>query len=140
MATSTVFRPKRPCRCCGCAARARCQAAPGNVAANIASLGGRATLIGLIGLDEAGTRLRQLLSQQERIADVLVPSAHRPTICKTRFIAGRQQVVRTDDESEAALLADEEAGVIAAFAAHLPGCHALILFRLWQVRTQPRVL
>ena len=77
----------------------------GNVAANIASLGGRAILVGLVGLDEAATRLRALLAAQPLVSEVLVASAHRPTICKTRFIAGRQQVVRTDDESEAALAA-----------------------------------
>ncbi len=99
----------------------------GNVAANVASLGGRAVLIGLVGLDEAGARLRQLLTRQDRVRDALVASARRPTICKTRFIAGRQQVVRTDDESDAALLEEEEAGLLAAFAAGLPGCQAVVL-------------
>ncbi len=96
----------------------------GNVAANIASLGGRAILVGLVGLDEAGARLRQLLAAQPRLAAGLVASAHRPTICKTRFIAGRQQVVRADDESAAALFADEEAGAarrLHGASAALPG-------------------
>ena len=99
----------------------------GNVAANVASLGGRAVLIGLVGQDEAGARLRQLLTRQDRVRDALVASARRPTICKTRFIAGRQQVVRTDDESDAPLLEEEEAGLLAAFAAGLPGCQAVVL-------------
>ncbi len=99
----------------------------GNVAANIASLGGRAVLIGLVGQDAAGLCLRQLLAGQPRVSDVLVSSAHRPTICKTRFIAGRQQVVRTDEESDAALLPEEEAGLLSAFAAQLPGCQAVVL-------------
>ena len=110
----------------------------GNVAANIASLGGRAVLIGLVGLDDAGARLRQLLAAQDRVSEVLVASAHRPTICKTRFIAGRQQVVRTDDESEAALLADEETGLIAAYSAQLPGCQAVVLSDYGKSALSPR--
>ncbi len=99
----------------------------GNVASNIASLGGRAVLVGLIGQDEAGRRLRELLGASPRITDALVSSTHRPTICKTRFIAGRQQVVRTDDESGASLLPDEETDLASAVQALLPGCQALIL-------------
>ncbi len=99
----------------------------GNVAANIASLGGNAVLVGLVGQDEAGTRLAGLLGARPRIEPALVTSPHRPTICKTRFIAGRQQVVRTDDENTAALFPAEEAGLLAAYEAHLPGCHAVVL-------------
>ena len=99
----------------------------GNVAANIASLGGRAVLIGLVGADEAGARLTRLLGARAGIEPALVISAHRPTICKTRFIAGRQQVVRTDDESAAPLFAAEEADLLAAYTTHLPGCHAVVL-------------
>lgn len=99
----------------------------GNVAANIASLGGHAVLIGLVGDDDAGARLTRLLGARARIAAALVTSAHRPTICKTRFIAGRQQVVRTDDESVAPLFPAEEDGLLAAYTARLPGCHAVVL-------------
>ena len=99
----------------------------GNVASNIASLGGRAVLVGLIGRDESGARLRQNLAARPRIDEALVESAHRPTICKSRFIAGRQQVVRTDDESAAPLFPGEEADLMAAITRRLPGCHAVVL-------------
>jgi D-beta-D-heptose 7-phosphate kinase/D-beta-D-heptose 1-phosphate adenosyltransferase len=99
----------------------------GNVASNIASLGGGAVLIGLVGQDEAGARLRQLLAAVPRVTASLVDTAARPTICKTRFIAGRQQVVRTDDESAAPLSDAEEAGLVRAFLAHLPACQSVIL-------------
>jgi D-beta-D-heptose 7-phosphate kinase/D-beta-D-heptose 1-phosphate adenosyltransferase len=98
----------------------------GNVASNIASLGGRAVLVGLVGADDAGARLRQIVAAQKRIAPALLPTAHRPTICKTRFVAGRQQVVRADEESAAAATGDEVAALIAALDAHIEGADAVI--------------
>jgi D-beta-D-heptose 7-phosphate kinase/D-beta-D-heptose 1-phosphate adenosyltransferase len=99
----------------------------GNVACNIASLGGRAVLVGLAGEDYAGDRLTRLLAARRGIGDALVRSARRPTICKTRFIAGRQQVVRADDESSDALSDAEEAALVESVAAHLPQAGALVL-------------
>jgi D-beta-D-heptose 7-phosphate kinase/D-beta-D-heptose 1-phosphate adenosyltransferase len=99
----------------------------GNVASNIASLGGRAVLVGLIGDDEPGAHLRRLVAANPRVTAALVETRHRPTICKTRFVAGRQQVVRADDESRDKLRADEEAALIAALDAHLADVQAVIL-------------
>jgi D-beta-D-heptose 7-phosphate kinase/D-beta-D-heptose 1-phosphate adenosyltransferase len=99
----------------------------GNVANNVASLGGRAVLVGLVGDDEPGARLRRILGGNGLILPALVATAHRPTVCKTRFIAGRQQVVRADEESTDGLLADEEAALIAAVDTHLPAVQAVIL-------------
>ena len=98
----------------------------GNVACNIASLGGRAILIGLVGADESGTRLQAIVAGRSAITSALVRTSHRPTICKTRFVAGRQQVVRADEESRAPLHPDEEQALIAAFSAQLPGAQAVI--------------
>ncbi len=98
----------------------------GNVASNIASLGGTAILIGLTGEDESATRLRAIIAARPAIVPALIGSAHRPTICKTRFVAGRQQVVRADEESRAPLQPDEEAALIAVFEAQLPQAHAVI--------------
>ena len=99
----------------------------GNVACNVAALGGRALLVGVVGEDEAGARLRRLLAAQPRITDALVGSPHRPTICKTRFIAGRQQVVRADDESIDTLFDDEERALMTAFDAYLEHAQAVVL-------------
>jgi D-beta-D-heptose 7-phosphate kinase/D-beta-D-heptose 1-phosphate adenosyltransferase len=99
----------------------------GNVACNVAALGGRAILVGVVGEDEAGARLRRLLAAQPRITDALVGSPHRPTICKTRFIAGRQQVVRADDESIDTLFDDEERALMVAFDAYLEHAQAVVL-------------
>ena len=68
-----------------------------NVLHNIYSLGGQATLCGIIGNDEMGGRLRQLLTDLGTSGQGLV-LGKRPTTVKTRVVAHGQQVVRFDRE------------------------------------------
>src|SRR5713226_9377202 len=63
----------------------------GNVARNIAALGGTAVLLGLIGQDPAGAEIQALIAGTKGLVDRHVASPRRPTICKTRYIAGHQQ-------------------------------------------------
>ncbi|MCM1512417.1 MAG: D-glycero-beta-D-manno-heptose-7-phosphate kinase [Oxalobacter formigenes] len=69
-----------------------------NVARNVASLGPQATLLGIIGNDEAGKSLSGILKKNN-----IVPLLHRdtemPTIVKLRVIANQQQLIRIDFES-----------------------------------------
>jgi D-beta-D-heptose 7-phosphate kinase/D-beta-D-heptose 1-phosphate adenosyltransferase len=59
----------------------------GNVARNIAALGGRCIFIGLIGADDAGARLQAELEREARIESVLVSDPERPTTRKVRFVS-----------------------------------------------------
>lgn len=70
-----------------------------NVAVNAAAMGAQVCLIGLLGLDEAAEKLRGNLAGYARL-DIagLVEDPTRPTITKTRVVAGRQQLVRIDSE------------------------------------------
>lgn len=68
-----------------------------NVARNIAHLDGQVTLLGIIGDDENGERLEQLLAE-ENISSALVKQDSQPTITKLRVISRQQQVVRLDFE------------------------------------------
>ncbi|MDN3565740.1 bifunctional D-glycero-beta-D-manno-heptose-7-phosphate kinase/D-glycero-beta-D-manno-heptose 1-phosphate adenylyltransferase HldE [Paeniroseomonas aquatica] len=99
----------------------------GNVARNISALGGQAVLIGLLGQDSAASEFRALLAEDLRITDACVLSGARPTICKTRLIAGTQQLARLDEETSHLAEPAEAAALVAAVAAALPGCNALIL-------------
>src|SRR5438874_1871369 len=99
----------------------------GNVARNIAALGGRAVLMGLLGHDQAGEEVRALIGETPGIVDAHAASADRPTICKTRFIAGHQQMLRVDEESPHDLEAEEERALLAMLDRHLPQCDAVIL-------------
>src|SRR4029077_10597427 len=59
--------------------------AAGNVARNIAALGGKAVLMGLLGHDAAGAEVRALIAQTPGLTDRHVASAHRPTGGKTPY-------------------------------------------------------
>jgi len=69
-----------------------------NVANNIRALGGQVTLLGVVGHDERGERLRQELARCGIATDGIFSDAGRPTVGKTRVIAHHQQVVRIDRE------------------------------------------
>ena len=69
----------------------------GNVARNIVALGGKATMVGLIGDDRDGETLSELL-EKSAIDTALVHDDRRRTTRKTRIIAQNQQIVRVDRE------------------------------------------
>ncbi|MGB2897980.1 MAG: PfkB family carbohydrate kinase [Candidatus Acidiferrum sp.] len=78
--------------------QSECLGGAGNVAANIAALGGEVEAFGVIGSDEAGRALDRCL----RVAGIthkgVVSDSKRVTTIKTRIIARHQQVVRVDHE------------------------------------------
>ena len=74
-----------------------------NTAANVASLGGRAIVAGIVGDDSAGQRIRDLLDGQGIDSTAIVVDSSRPTTTKTRVIAHSQQMVRIDHEQPGAL-------------------------------------
>jgi D-beta-D-heptose 7-phosphate kinase/D-beta-D-heptose 1-phosphate adenosyltransferase len=96
----------------------------GNVAINVASLGGRADIVGLVGRDEAGTLLRHRL-EDAGVTCRLIDALHHPTITKLRIVSRHQQLIRLDFEENFAVL--ESAGVEAALAAALPDAGAVVL-------------
>jgi D-glycero-beta-D-manno-heptose-7-phosphate kinase len=72
----------------------------GNAASNVAALGGRVTLAGAVGRDDAGDRLVESLEERGVRLD-LVRSREVATPVKTRILAGgvhsvKQQIVRID--------------------------------------------
>ena len=69
-----------------------------NVALNLATLGCKVSVIGLIGSDTEGKILTNILDQRNIVCTNLVESDNRPTTVKTRIIAHNQQVVRADRE------------------------------------------
>lgn len=72
-----------------------------NVANNIVSLGGSATVAGVIGKDRAGEVVTDLL--RERKIELALFEDSRPTTIKTRVIAHNQQVVRFDKEDKSTI-------------------------------------
>jgi D-beta-D-heptose 7-phosphate kinase / D-beta-D-heptose 1-phosphate adenosyltransferase len=82
-----------------------------NVARNVATLGARAILVGVVGEDSWAGDLRAQLKNFPSIEARLVADRSRPTTVKTRHVADRQQILRTDIESREPL--SEDTGVLA---------------------------
>jgi D-beta-D-heptose 7-phosphate kinase/D-beta-D-heptose 1-phosphate adenosyltransferase len=72
-----------------------------NVANNVAALGGRASLVGIVGADDAGERLTLQLAAAGIDVDGLVQDPGRTTTEKVRVVTERnQQVARIDYEHD----------------------------------------
>jgi D-beta-D-heptose 7-phosphate kinase/D-beta-D-heptose 1-phosphate adenosyltransferase len=81
----------------------------GNVARNVAALGGLAQLGAVTGDDAAGEELRTLIAADERIVDFVARPLGAATIVKTRFVAAGQQLLRLDDEVAVSSIENSEA-------------------------------
>lgn len=70
----------------------------GNVARNVAALGGHAALIGVVGTDLPADEARALVAAETGVEDHLIADPSRPTTLKTRFVSAGQQLLRVDLE------------------------------------------
>ncbi len=86
-----------------------------NVASGVVALGGTASLGGVVGDDEHGRQLREVLAERSVDCAGVLAAGDRRTTVKTRVIAHSQQVVRTDFEQRAPL-DDETAARLLAWA------------------------
>ncbi len=89
----------------------------GNVALNIAKLGGKVTLLGVVGDDTEGDAIKRLLEAEGVVCDFVVEPGCR-SICKLRVMAQHQQLIRIDFE-ETSLKFDSDA-LLARLTEHLP--------------------
>ena len=91
-----------------------------NVAMNIRTLRGLATIVGLVGCDPSAKILRSLLENANIPTAGLVESAGRGTISKTRIVAGQQQIVRIDSEDRSIPPPELQAAIVATVSKLLP--------------------
>ncbi len=103
-----------------------------NVVHNVETLGGEAYAVGVLGDDRAGAGLRAILSEKGVDTAGLCVDADRPTITKTRIIAGgratvSQQIVRIDNESDAPLSDEMEKTLLARVEKLLPEMDGVVL-------------
>ena len=95
-----------------------------NVAANVASLGGQAVLVGLVGDDASSASIHEKCAGQG-IEHHLVKSA-QPTITKTRIVSG-QQIVRVDREEELVWSPDAKAQLESSLNSLVKACDIILL-------------
>lgn len=94
-----------------------------NVALNLAVLGARASFVAVVGADENGRVLHDLLARNG-VASELVRAESVPTIHKLRVLARNQQLIRLDSEQELAPCAEDFGRI---FAAKVAGQHVVVL-------------
>ena len=97
-----------------------------NVARNLKEFVRRTSVVGLIGNDRGGRKLRELLEEGKIDTGALIEDAAFPTIVKTRIIARQQQVVRVDREELRAPNSDQVAQVVSRIRERLPEIDAVI--------------
>jgi rfaE bifunctional protein kinase chain/domain len=98
-----------------------------NAAMNVASLGGRVRLVGVVGDDAAAASLAGLVEKAGIDARSFVVDGSRPTTQKTRIVARHQQVVRIDQESRAAIASGIGEALVNAVRAALADADACIV-------------
>ena len=98
-----------------------------NVARNLAALKNPASMIGPIGRDSYGTKLKSLLEADGVNCRGLFAQARRPTSIKTRIVAHQQQVVRVDREERSAIDDATVKRILAIVEKRLPQTAAVIL-------------
>jgi D-glycero-beta-D-manno-heptose-7-phosphate kinase len=87
----------------------------GNVAHNARSLGASVELVGLVGHDEHGARLKDALRKDGIGTSGLVCEDSRPTTRKVRIVTSRnQQIARIDYETDREARGEVEAALMAA--------------------------
>jgi rfaE bifunctional protein kinase chain/domain len=98
-----------------------------NVAANVASLGGTALLVGVIGNDSTGSVFKDLLKKNMCSSDHLIIDSDRPTTRKLRVIAGQHHIVRVDFEKKKFITEKVSQKLLEKVRELMPTCDGVIL-------------
>src|SRR5688500_13493517 len=99
-----------------------------NVLANLIALGARGSVVGVVGNDEAGKRLRNGLRELGSGAnDDLIVDEVRPSTIKTRIIAHSQLVVRADRESRTPVSSQIEDQIVSRLKGVLSEADAFVV-------------
>ena len=95
-----------------------------NVACNLAGLGARVTLLGIVGQDAEADALEQAM-RGSGVNREWLRSADRPTIRKLRVLSRNQQVIRLDRETP--FSGEDSAHLMVRYAELLSDCSAVVL-------------
>ena len=113
----------------------------GNVARNVTALGAQCELIGIVGRDEAGTRLQELLAQA-KVDAFLVDGRARITTVKTRFVAHLHSthLLRADRQDTSAIADDLEDELLGVALERIPFADVIILSDYQKGVLTPRII
>ena len=98
----------------------------GNVVANLHALGCKTFFVGMVGKDDNGVQIANLLKSLETDF-YLQKSDVRPTIVKSRFIAGNNHILRFDKEKKVPLTKQEEEELLAKLSVEVEKSDIVLL-------------
>ena len=98
-----------------------------NVLANLIALGARGSVVGVVGNDRAGERLRTGVRELGSNDQYLITDETRPSTMKTRIIAQSQLVVRTDRELRTRVSENIEEKLVACLKEALKQADAFVV-------------
>ncbi len=97
-----------------------------NVGHNIHTLSATALLIGVVGDDSKGRRVRHLLEEIGLPSKGIITDPDRPTTIKTRVIAGSQQMLRVDHEKKHSISPEVEEKIFGLVESEISELDAII--------------
>lgn len=98
-----------------------------NIGHNIFALGGKSSLVGIIGNDKRGESLRKLLEKEGVSLEGLLKLDDVQTISKERILTARQQICRVDYEMEKPQFSPENLELLkSAFTQQLDHCDYVV--------------
>ena len=98
-----------------------------NVAVNLANLGAKVSLLGVVGLDRAGQDVIEKLDKIGIERSGVVTDENRPTTLKSRVVARQQQVCRTDREISRPVCGDVFSELLDTFSNLVSNSEGVIL-------------
>ncbi|MCF0056493.1 bifunctional heptose 7-phosphate kinase/heptose 1-phosphate adenyltransferase [Dyadobacter sp. CY356] len=98
----------------------------GNVLLNVQALGAEAIVCTVIGTDSSGDLLENSLKEKGLNCEGLIRSSDRITTIKERIIAGSQQVVRIDTETDKPVSTEEKDRLVNKAKELIPSCNVII--------------
>jgi D-beta-D-heptose 7-phosphate kinase/D-beta-D-heptose 1-phosphate adenosyltransferase len=99
----------------------------GNVVHNLVTLGARCTFVSVIGADPEGHELAAMVGAEGGVEAYLLTEPDRPSTVKTRYIAGGQQLLRADRETDRPLSEAVANDLTRAACDAVDACDAVIL-------------
>ena len=99
----------------------------GNVVRNISALGAIPSLISIIGNDNAGQEVKELLEKDKVSASDIIADDRFMTGIKARYLADSQQVLRTDYENVIDMPTSMTKGIIRKIKRLIKTCNVVIL-------------
>lgn len=99
----------------------------GNVVRNLLSLGAEASFAAVVGDDAVATQLTGLVGSEKHLMPYLITERGRISTKKTRYVAGGQQILRSDSETKKAITEDTANKILELILPELAKHQAIIL-------------